>query len=232
VKTQEKVLIVQHSEDDPPGSLLEWLDSKAIPYSIHHANLNTDYPDCRSWTWLIILGGAPNVDQEKRYPWLVAEKKFIRQALDSHQKILGLCLGAQLIADQLGASVHRHDQWEVGWHKVSIDSTHPLFKDSPAEIEVFQYHAYRFHLPSGAQRISANSICDDQAYVYGDRVVGFQFHPEATTVWMKECLSSLSDDRDIAGPAVQSPLQIAEQMGKQVQLQSWFFNFLNRFLNA
>jgi GMP synthase-like glutamine amidotransferase len=224
---KEKVLILQHSDSTPAGTLLDWCREKSMEHRVFRTDRETEWPVSRDFTWLIILGGGMNVDQEDRHLWLKREKEFIRSAIDEGKKVLGLCLGGQLIAEVLGASVHKHENWEVGWHAVRIDNETPLLRDSPNSLIAFQWHGYRFHLPEGAQRIATNSACEDQGFIFGDRVVSLQFHPEASREWIVECVTEEESGEPYpTGPYVQNATDVLDQIFFQDSLRNWFFQLL------
>ncbi len=234
-KLKQKVLIFQHAEEDPAGSTLEWLKGNSIEFQVVRADLldsnSSTLPKHDSYDWLIVLGGAPNVDQENQFPWLKPEKKFIKEAIDLNKKVLGLCLGGQLLAELLGGKVQRHSHWEVGWHDVNIDRSLPHFGSSPEKLSVFQFHGYRFWTPPNCKKIAGNEICSDQGFMFGERIVGFQFHPESTVEWVSqlatETLKSIQP-----GPFVQTEQEILENMHLQEKMKAWYFEFLNSFKNV
>jgi GMP synthase-like glutamine amidotransferase len=181
-----------------------------------------------SFDWLVLCGGSPNVDEEHLWPWMKAEKLFIAQAIAQKKKILGLCLGAQLLAEALGAKVHRHEHSEVGWFDVQIKNDHPLFQFSKNTLKVFQYHSYRFHLPKSAERISWNEVTSDQAFVL-ERMCAFQFHPESTSQWVVECATDLKNPLPLGKHCQDAATILQLNKQHQEQLQHWYFEFLKHF---
>jgi len=157
--------------------------------------------------WLIILGGPMNVYEEDRYPWLADEKRFIEKAVRQEKRVLGICLGAQLIADVLGARVKRNRDKEIGWFPVLQIETGPrsnLFEYLPGTFLTFHWHGDTFDLPAGAILAARSEGCDHQAFVYGDRVVGLQFHLETTREGVEKLLRNCSADMT-EGKFVQKP---------------------------
>jgi GMP synthase (glutamine-hydrolysing) len=225
----QKVLILQQSPDTPVGSTQTWLDRNG--YAAVHLKVweIQTWPELNSYDWLVLCGGGPNVDEEDQWPWMRAEKAFLKEAIAADKKILGLCLGAQLIAEQLGAKVHRHEHSEVGWFEVSVNNRHPLFQFSNEKLLVFQYHSYRFHLPKNAEKIAWNEITSDQAFVFGQKIVAFQFHPESTSQWVEDCATDVKDPLP-KGPYCQDASTILQfNKSQQEPLQQWYFQFLNLF---
>lgn len=224
--SQNRFLILQHEWDCPPGSLLPWLEKNNFSYRVIYV------PEFKEWDsgleknfeHLVILGGAPNVDQELQYSWLVPEKKFISNfihSLKDRRKVLGLCLGSQLIAEVLGARVGPSPHWEYGWHEVQCSYPHP------EKLNAFHWHGYESDLPVGAQRIALSELCQNQGYIWKNSVMGLQFHPEATKEWIFESVRESLPPK--AGKGVQSSQEILDTVNMQFPLQIWFHNLLNSF---
>ncbi len=132
---------------------------------------------------LIVMGGPMNVDQIEEFPFLAAERTWIRQAVDGQLPVLGICLGSQLIARTLRAEVAANPVKEIGWYPVEMQAAaaaDPLLAGCPARPTVFQWHGDTFALPEGAVPLARSRWCENQAYRVGDRVYGFQFHLEVT----------------------------------------------------
>jgi GMP synthase (glutamine-hydrolysing) len=143
------------------------------------------------WDAVMVFGGAMHPDQDAEHPWLTGEAGFLEAALADGVPLLGVCLGAQLIARAAGASVTPADASEVGWYEVSRDDGHadPVLDALPARFRAFQWHYYTFGLPGGALQL-ASSAAARQAFRLGDRVWGIQFHAEVDRTmldhWLRE----------------------------------------------
>lgn len=225
------ILILQHHTDSPAGSLLQFLEEKGLSYRVLVlSDAGVQLPDLESFKSLVVQGGGMNVDEEHLHPWLKTEKNFIRQCIDTDKKVLGICLGGQLIAEVLGAQVHKHSVWEVGWHKIQLEAAFQKVFQNISEISVFQWHGYRFHTPPGAKRAATNSVCEDQAFTFKDHVIGVQFHPESTLRWVQECAATPTHEYP-AGDFVQTPTQILNNAAElQRNLQTWYFQLLSYWL--
>ncbi len=132
---------------------------------------------------LIVMGGPMNVDEHARYPWLSAEKALIATAIAKGKRVLGICLGAQLIAAALGAAVTRNANREVGWLELRLNDagrSAPMFAGFPGRFVGFHWHGDTFAIPAGAQLLMSSEACVNQAFVYGEQVVAIQFHLEVT----------------------------------------------------
>jgi GMP synthase (glutamine-hydrolysing) len=130
------------------------------------------------WDAVMVFGGAMHPDQDAEHPWLAGEAGFLQAALAQHVPLLGVCLGAQLIARAAGAEVGPANDAEVGWYEVSLDDGQdPVLDALPPRFQAFQWHYYTFELPPGAVQLASSEVAR-QAYRLGDRVWGIQFHAE------------------------------------------------------
>ena len=139
-------------------------------------------PDVDDLDLLIIMGGPMSINDEAGYPWLAAEKEFIRSAIEKDKAVIGICLGAQLIAGAMGAAVYPNREKEIGWFPIAGEMTDGAQESFsfPEELLVFHWHGETFDLPHGAVRLAAGAACKNQAFQLGRRVIGLQFHLETT----------------------------------------------------
>ncbi|MDP4206843.1 MAG: type 1 glutamine amidotransferase, partial [Bacteroidota bacterium] len=141
---------------------------------------------------LIIMGGPMSVTEEKKYPWLKAEKQFILHVIEEEKPVLGICLGAQLIANVLGAKIHIAEQKEIGWWPVEIIRDGIL--GQPQEITTFHWHGETFSLPENITLLAQSKAIAHQAFLFNDRIVGLQFHPEMTPQGIEQLIQNCSED--------------------------------------
>lgn len=256
-KSKIDVLIFMHSIYSPAGELIEWVCKNNKSYKIYFWGVdNMDQLQNLKFDWLVVMGGFQNVDEEDKYPWLKTEKKLIAKAIQQKKIVLGICLGGQLLAEILGAQVGPLSHWELGWSEIKINcdasdnksdsdisntvgnyessddcktAVYPLSTVIPKiRLEkVFQHHKYAFTIPSGAQSFARNPHFPNQGFILDDRVIGIQFHPEATKEWVRGCAQRLSHK----GPFVQTKSQILEDLKFQEQSRLWFFELLNNLNN-
>jgi GMP synthase (glutamine-hydrolysing) len=131
---------------------------------------------------VLVFGGAMHADQVGHHPWLREENLFLQRLLDLQTPVLGICLGAQLLAKAASASVHPSEEFEIGWHPVELTAAaadDPLLGRLPERFDAFQWHYYTHDLPAGAVELARSRICT-QAFRLGGSAWGVQFHPEVT----------------------------------------------------
>lgn len=171
----------QHVNYEGLAAIQKWCDENG--HNLTRTNFKNDepIPNPDFYDALIVLGGPMSVHDEVKYPWLIREKRSIDRALNDGKKVLGICLGAQLLAESLGGKVTKSSNVEIGWHKVylnneSNNSKH--FIDFPKEFYSFHWHGEEFQLPNNCTNIAYSDACANQIFTYGDLAVGFQCHPE------------------------------------------------------
>lgn len=190
--------------------------SRGHQLSCTRLDLGEALPDLREVDWLIVMGGPMGVYDEEQYPWLKEEKAFIKGALGAGRLVLGICLGAQLMADVLGARVEKNVFREIGWFPInpSADIAGTFLEDLfPPGLEVFHWHGDTFDIPRGSQPLASSAACRNQGFMMGDRVIGLQFHLEVTPASAAELISNCRGELD-GSRFVQ---QEAELMSDQVR---------------
>jgi GMP synthase-like glutamine amidotransferase len=190
---------LQHVPFEDIGSMAS--DFQALTFSVTttHWYSGDNAPDINSFDALIVMGGPMGIYDEAIYPWLADEKKLIKAAIDAGRIVLGICLGAQLIADVLGGKVTRNEHKEIGWLPLSIlpgASDHPIARILAKYPDVFHWHGDTFAIPSGALHLARSEGCENQAFVYQDRVYGFQFHLETTPTSAQALIQNCAEDID------------------------------------
>lgn len=155
---------------------------------------------------LVVLGGPMGVHDEPRHPWLSDEKRFMEGALGRGVKVLGVCLGAQLLAAVLGARVYPNRERELGWLPIELteDGRRSPLGTLGRRRTVFQWHGDTFDLPRGGKNLAASVACEHQAFAHGDSVLGLQFHLEMTPAAVAEIIRNCPEDAG-AGPFMQEP---------------------------
>jgi GMP synthase-like glutamine amidotransferase len=172
----------QHVAFEGPGSTAAWVSAKGMSATTTRFYDDPRLPEMRDVDLLVVLGGPCSVNDEAELPWLVDEKRFIRRAIESGKPVVGVCLGAQLIASAMGARVFPNGQKEIGWFPVQM--VHANEERSmltlPESFMAFHWHGETFELPQGAVHIARSAACENQGFQLGERAIGLQFHLEAT----------------------------------------------------
>ena len=173
---------LQHAEHEGLGCIEPWLRARGHRLTGTRLQRGEDLPDAQDFDWLIVMGGPMNIYQHDRYPWLIREKFLIRDACVKKKKVLGICLGSQLVADVLGGDVTENDEPEIGWFDVMLSDDavkSETFIGFPARFEAFHWHGDTFSYPPGATPLMSSEACERQAFSWGEgRVLGLQFHLE------------------------------------------------------
>jgi len=186
----QRIHWLQHAEHEDSGCIEPWLRGRG--HHVTHTRLHAGeaLPPASDFDWLIVMGGPMNIYEYERYPWLKEEKKLINDAVVKNIRILGICLGSQLLADVLGGKVSRNKYSEIGWFNVELTD-----EDRNSELSVtgqkflaFHWHGDTYALPKGAKCLAKSEACAQQAFSHGGRRLGLQFHLEVTPAMAREWL--------------------------------------------
>jgi GMP synthase-like glutamine amidotransferase len=174
------VHVLQHVSFEGLGSIATWLSEQGAEVQYTRFYEAPSLPDLRAIDLVIAMGGPMSVNDEQTYPWLKPEKRFIAEAVHRGLPVVGVCLGAQLIASALGAKVYANTHKEIGWFPIqALDVGADAFQ-FPRHTTVFHWHGDTCDLPAGAVRLARSAACEHQAFQIGRNVVGLQFHLETT----------------------------------------------------
>jgi GMP synthase-like glutamine amidotransferase len=199
---------LQHVPFEGLGCIGPWLESHGFEVTATRFFESADLPSPDAIDFLVIMGGPMSVNDEAQIPWLALEKQFVRKVIDAGKPILGICLGAQMIAHAMGARVFPNPAKEIGWFPI-----HPVAPADestfrfPASATVFHWHGETFDLPPGAIRLATSDGCENQAFQLGGRVIGLQFHLETTPESANALVSNCRDEL-IPGKYVQTEVEI------------------------
>ncbi len=171
---------LEHAAGEGAGKIADWARAQGHAFAATRMDLGEPLPEIEAVDFLVIMGGGMNIYQHRDFPWLVPEKRFIAKAIARNKAVLGVCLGAQLIADVLGAKICQNPFKEIGWYPVRFLDRKPPLDGFPESCTVFHWHGDTFEIPSRARRIAESDGCTNQGFVYGERIVGLQFHIEVT----------------------------------------------------
>ncbi len=197
------ILVLQHVARETLGTLEPYFLEAGL--DCRYVELFTACPEGLELdraAGLVVLGGPMNVDQVAEYPFLESEVRWIRQAVQRQIPILGVCLGAQLLAKALGATVYPGGVKEIGWYGIQLTpeaARDPLFSGLGPGHTVFQWHGDTFDLPAGAVHLASGTVCRHQAFRYGPSAYGLQFHVEMTAGLIEDWLADSENRSELAG---------------------------------
>ena len=221
----------QHVLFEDLGCIEKWATGKGHRVTSTAFYTNGFFPDLETIDWLVIMGGPMNIYEEDKFPWLPEEKRFIRAAIAANKVVIGICLGAQLIADALGATVYKNRHKEIGWFPIiqtEASARHLFFPDG---MEAFHWHGDTFDLPPGARHIARSKACENQAFIHGERVIGLQFHLELMKEGAKRLIENCRNEL-VDGPYIQTPAQMLSRELRFQDANSTMFDLLNRLPRA
>jgi GMP synthase (glutamine-hydrolysing) len=195
---------------DGVGEVVEWMPSAGPP------------PPLDGLSAAMVFGGEMHVDQDSAHPWLRAEKQLIRELLDRRVPVLGVCLGAQLLAEVAGAQPRRAARPEIGWHRVEVTpegAGDPLIGPLAPASEVFLWHSYEAPLPPGAAALATTPLCLQAFRLGGARAWGVQFHAEVTLPSLEAWLDGWEEDEDAAASGL-DPEEIRHESRLRIDAQA------------
>ena len=180
-----KIYVLQHHPVENLGTIADALEGAALAWQYVRVNEGQSVPrDMKGAGGLIVMGGPMGVYQTDRYPWLRDEMALINDSIKRNLPVLGICLGAQILAAALGAKVERNANGkEIGWHPIKLEDAAKddrLCRDLPDTLTPFHWHGDIFELPAGAVSLAKSEKTPCQMFRYGDKAYGIQFHFEVT----------------------------------------------------
>ena len=205
-----RVHVLQHVPFEGLGSIHGWLEAHAARVSFTRFFEDPLLPEVDDFDLVIVMGGPMSVNDARIFPWLLEEKRFVAAAVHRGKAVLGICLGAQLVANALGERVYPGPFKEIGWHEIqSAEQSLDSFR-FPQAVTVFHWHGETFDLPHGAIRLAHSPACRNQAFQLGRRVIGLQFHLETTPAIVAAMISNCGDEL-VAGPYIQPARKILDE---------------------
>lgn len=207
---------LQHVPFEGLGSIEPWVKKCDHTVTCSRLYLGDALPSVKTIDWLIIMGGPMSVHDEREYPWLADEEKFIERAIEADKTVLGICLGAQLLAHVLGTKVYPNANKEIGWfpvEKVSGQAAAGIGSVMADVMTAFHWHGETFDLPDGSIQLGRSEACENQAFIYEDRVVALQYHLETTRA-SAEALIKHCAHEIIEAPYIQTKEQMLSDHSK------------------
>jgi len=195
------VLICKNVETEGPGTIKDYLEMQKTPYKIVELSKGEDMPDPDGFDALVILGGPMSVNEDEIYPYFKEEEVVVRNFISHDKKVLGICLGAQIMAKALGSQVYKGSRKEIGWHDIELTDeglNDPCMRslalnpemsgDLRRKFKVFHWHGETFNIPAYAVRLAGSQLYPNQAFKYKNNAYAFQFHIEVTKEMVYEWL--------------------------------------------
>ncbi|MCO5143150.1 MAG: type 1 glutamine amidotransferase, partial [Oligoflexia bacterium] len=210
-----KILVFQHVAHEILGTLTPLLKQSGM--RIRFVNFDRtpeEQPTIEKYHGLVVLGGWMGVYESDRYSHIKTECHLIEEALKKEIPILGICFGAQLLAHTLGSNVRRHTHKEVGWQKVQFFSSakeDKIFSHFQKEEILFQMHGDTFDIPSNSVQLASSELCSSQAFRYGEKVYGLQFHLETDAAKIERFLNDPESREDAERFAGVSAIEAIEK---------------------
>ena len=225
-----RVHYLQHVPFERLGSIKPWLAARNCRMTSTALYAGDDLPDRTQFDWLIVMGGPMGVHDGARFSWLEAETAYIQACIEDGKTVLGICLGAQLIARALGADVRRNPECEIGWYAVHRDpllADHALAAVIPDQFTTFHWHGDTFDIPEHARRLAGSEACTNQGFVFDNRVVGLQFHAEMALPQIQSLIDHCANEI-VSAPFIQSGRDMVGETPRHVDVN---LNVMDRLLN-
>jgi GMP synthase-like glutamine amidotransferase len=226
-----KICVLQHAAYEGPGEIATWAKLRGHDVDVRHLYCGDTLPALEEFDLLVIMGGEMNIYQYRDWPWLQAESHFIQGALNAGKPAVGICLGAQFLADALGSRVVQNPVHELGWFPVTWTAeSREIFAELPSASPVLHWHGDRFGLPMGATRLAVSDGCAEQGFLFPGKALGLQFHMEVDPDLVKLYVESQGEWPK--GKYVQDPKQIlAEAVAHCDRNSALLHGMLDRFVS-
>jgi GMP synthase-like glutamine amidotransferase len=229
------VQVVQHVPFEEPGLIAEWATAHGHSLGITRAWAD-EFPPPSHDVLLVVLGGPMGAADDEALQWLRSEKHFIAETISVGAPVLGVCLGAQIIATVIGGSIRRNRETEIGWYPVMLTpggSSSPLFSEWPEATVVGHWHGDTFELPDGMQSLLSSAHCRNQAFVFDGRVVGLQFHLEWTPSLLANMVEACAEEFAEPGDAITPAAELLAGIeAGQAERRELLFALLDRLAQA
>lgn len=224
-----RIHYLQHVAFEDAANIAVWARERGHTLTWTRMDLDQPLPPAEAIDWLVVMGGPMNVDEHDTYPWLVREKEFIRRVIDRGTRVLGVCLGGQLISTVLGGSVAPNRQKEIGWFPIDLTAEaagHPVFGRYPRQVPAFHWHGDRFSIPPGGVRLAGSEACDNQAFQHGRRCLALQFHWDYSLQSVETMIAHCGDEL-IDAPGIQRPEEMLAQPERFDAIRGMLFEMLD-----
>ena len=203
-----RIHALQHVDFEGLGHIGQWIADRGHSLALTRLYAGDPLPRLATFDRLVIMGGPMNIYEDDRYPWLPAERAMIGEAIAAGKSAVGICLGAQLLADALGSPVFAGANKEIGWWPIRLTEAGKqcdLLAGLPDQFTVFHWHGDTFAIPAGAVHLAESEGCRCQAFVHHNRVLGLQFHLESTPETVRAIIAHCGHEL-VQGAYIQSAM--------------------------
>lgn len=228
-----KIHYFQHVPFEGLGLIANWAGMRGHKLSATRFYGGDKIPAINDYDALVIMGGPMSAHDGNIHPWLPDEKAHIKSAIEAGKPILGVCLGAQLIADVLGAEIAQAPAKEIGWFPIAWSDAamgSPLLSGINPAMNVFHWHGEQFSIPEGAIHLASSKACANQAFLYRKNILGLQFHLEMDEDAINNLIENCGDELKINSPAIQAPETIWEKTTSIPSCQRALYTLLDNWL--
>ena len=228
----KRIAYLQHIDIETPASILDWATKNDLSVSGSHLYRGDELPNIEEFDALVVMGGPMGAKDDHLYPWMRPEKQLIEAAITAGKKIVGICLGAQFLADVLSARVYPNGHKEIGWFPITWTEAARqslLFSPLPKEQTVFHWHGDTFDLPAGARHLASSAACPNQAWQYGANVLAFQFHLEVKPENVKLMTERFAEEL-VGAPFIQSAAEMLAGTSFCRSMNEAMFETLDKFI--
>jgi len=224
-----KIHCLLHVPFEGPAIIADWVEKKNHLLSYTRFYEGDKLPDPSNVDLLVIMGGTMNVFDFHIHHWMQDEIEWVTGIIRAGKPVIGICLGAQIIAASLGVEVQPGKQREIGWYNLEFLPSlgdFRIWKDLPASRKVLHWHGDTFPIPRGATRIASSQAFPNQGFIYNNRVIALQFHLEVTPESVKELVDNCRDEL-VPGPYIQSEEEILGEVQSYTANQELMFQLLD-----
>lgn len=228
-----RIHTIEHVPFEGPGAIAQYAVARGHALTRTGIFLGEPLPAIEEVDLLVIMGGPMSVHDEDRLDWLRTEKRYLVQAVEAGTRMLGVCLGAQLLAEILGGRVTRNHEREIGWFPVRLTAggaKSSLFSGFGPEFPAFHWHGETFSIPPGASRVAESGACRHQAFEARGRIVGLQFHLETTPESMEQLIANCADELEPRTAFVQSADEMRARQGLTSATWTSLFGLLDNLM--
>ena len=228
-RAKKNITCFMHVPFEGPAIMAGWFAEQGHSLRYTRFYEGDGLPDAASVDLLIVMGGPMNVFDFHIHPWMEDEIAWVKDYIESGKPVLGICLGAQIIAAALGEEVYPGPHKEIGWYNLQFLPSlgdFKIFSDLPATRKVYHWHGDTFHIPAGATRIAGSQAFPNQGFIYGQGVIALQFHlevtPESVRALVENCRDELAE-----GPFIQQEEEILANQGHFENNHQVLYKFLD-----